>query len=65
MFMQKSGNLLFQSESLRGVAHGCSIIEEGPLNFGWQIVPLKNYCSTKTPQYALFGCLKVDAWPRF
>src|SRR5688572_26801391 len=63
MIMQKSGNLLFQSKSPLGVAHGCSIVEEIPLNFGGEIVPLNNNGSTKTPQSTLFSFLKRDVRP--
>jgi hypothetical protein len=65
MFMQKSSNLLFETESPVGVAHGCRVLEEVALNVGGEIIPLENYRSTKTPQNTLLGCLKVDVWSRF
>ncbi len=60
MFMQKSSNLLFQTESPLGVAHGCSVLKQVPLDFGGEIVPLKDNRSAQTPQNTLFGRLKRD-----
>ena len=66
MTMQKSGDLLLKLKSPLRVAHGCSIIEEVPLNFGREIVPLKNNSSTKTPQNTFFSFVKraVRSLPR-
>jgi len=64
--MQKSGDLLLKLKSPLRVAHGCSIIEEVPLNFGREIVPLKNDSGTKTPQNTFFSFVKraVRSLPR-
>ena len=54
-FAKKSGNLLFQTESLIESVHGCSVREEAPLYFSGEIVPRKDDRSAQTPQNTLFS----------
>jgi hypothetical protein len=60
MFMEKSGNLLFQAEPLFGIAHRSSVIEQVTLDIGGEIIPLKDNRSAQTPYDTLFSCLRGE-----
>lgn len=65
VFMKKSSNELFQTESPLGVAHGRRVFEEVPLDFGGEIVPLKDNRGAQTPQNTLFSFPKRDVLSEF
>ncbi len=65
MFMKKSGNLLFQTEAPLGIAHGRSVIEEVPLYFSGEIVPLKDHRSAETAQNTFLSHQKHDVLSGF